>query len=63
MVTDIYKMEQIDVFLKFNKTDKVEQLGDRSASQARANWCEYNLWVNYSHFAACINFFLSLDYS
>ena len=31
MVTDIYK------FLKFNKTDKVEQLGERSASQARAN--------------------------
>ena len=24
---------------------------------------EYNLWVNYSHFAAGINFFLPLDYS
>ena len=27
----------MDVFLKLNKTDKVEQLGDRSASQAHAN--------------------------
>ena len=48
----------MDVFLKFNKTDKVKQLGERSESQAHAN-----LRVNYSHFAACINFFLPLDYS
>ena len=48
----------------FNKTDKIEQLEERSASHAHAGpTCEYNLWVNYSHFAACINFFLPLDYS
>ena len=28
----------MDVFLKLNKTDKVEQLGERSASQAHANY-------------------------
>ena len=28
---------RIDVFLAFNKTDKVEQLGERSGGQARAN--------------------------
>ena len=27
----------MDVFLKLNKTDKAEQLGERSASQAQAN--------------------------
>ena len=32
-----YLLIRIDVFLKFNKTDQVEQLGERSASQARAN--------------------------
>ena len=30
-------INRIDVFLKFSKTDKVEQLGERSASQAHAN--------------------------
>ena len=24
---------------------------------------EYNFWVNYSHFAAYVSFFLPLDYS
>ena len=32
-----YLLIRIDAFLKFNKTDKVEQLGERSAGQARAN--------------------------
>ena len=27
----------MDAFLKLNKTDKVEQLGERAASQANAN--------------------------
>ena len=52
------KHNPLDVFLKFSKTDKVEQFGERSASQAR----EYNLWVNYTHFAAYVSFFLPLDY-
>ena len=47
-------------FLKFNKTDKVEQFEERSASHPHANIIR---WVNYSHFTACINFFLPLDYS
>ena len=51
----------MDAFLKLDKTDKVEQLGERSASQAHGN--NYNVLINYSHFAACINFFLPLDYS
>ena len=29
----------------------------------KSSTCEYNLWVNYSHFAASINFFLPLGYS
>ena len=33
MVTDIY----IDVFLKFNKTDKIEQFEERSESHAHVN--------------------------
>ena len=36
MLIDIYKIET-DVFIKLNKTDKVEQLGERSASQAHVN--------------------------
>ena len=35
----------MDVFLKLKNTDKVEQLGERSASQAHANIIfGYNLW-------------------
>ena len=30
-------INRLDVFLKFNKTDKVEQFGERSAIQAHAN--------------------------
>ena len=29
-----------------------------SATDRQVKACEYNLWVNYSHFSACINFFL-----
>ena len=37
MLWSLIFITRLDVFLKFNKTDKVEQFGERSAIQAHAN--------------------------